>query len=103
MKHYILILIIVGFGSNLYGQDYFNRIIDFTISNPNPLNLIKDDSLIYIASINFLEQIGSSTIITHNLNSLENSYANNVGWAFTKKSFYKINNAKFCAWGTNKI
>ncbi len=98
----LVVFILILFWNPCKSQDYFNRLIDFTVSNPNPLNLIKSDSLIYIASINFIEEIGSSTIITHNLNSLENTFANNVGFAFTRNSFYKLNDDNLCAWGTDK-
>ena len=73
------------------GQEYFNQIIPFQ-GNPNPIQLITTDKGFLVSSINFINDIGSSSVIQYNPATFESIQSNYEGFALTRNSVGKINN-----------
>ncbi len=80
--------------SNIRSQEYKNIIIEFD-GNPNPIQLIASDKGYIITSINFINGIGSSSLLEFEWQSNDIIRHNYEGFALTRNSFGKIKNSYY--------
>ena len=99
VTHIILGLVIIIDSS---AQNYFNKIIPFEISNPNPSKLIINENTAFIASINFINSKSASTITTVNLDDFSYDMFHNIGFGFGRGGLFLINKS-FYGCGNNFI
>ncbi|HRX29355.1 MAG TPA: hypothetical protein P5235_08205, partial [Saprospiraceae bacterium] len=101
MKLLVFILFVLR-SAVLLGQTYYSKIVPFEVSNPNPIRIIVKDNFIYINSINYINNIGSSSIIRLDKDNYEPDIYNYEGFAFARNGLYVIDH-DFYGFGSNNI
>jgi len=89
MKLLVFILFVLR-SAVLLGQTYYSKIVPFEVSNPNPIRIIVKDNFIYINSINYINNIGSSSIIRLDKDNYEPDIYNYEGFAFARNGLFLI-------------
>ena len=83
-------------------QNYFNRIIEFPNKSPNPGILELDDENYIIGSINFIDNLSSSSIITVNKIDLSHNIFDYKGFAFGRNGLF-VDDGGYYSFGNNFI